>query len=196
MRTAFIYVRNVIIFLISAYVIFVFLRLFAIPMRAMLDLPEEHLQIDNVNPVLLKLALTPEDFPDEYRWYYRSLTGYEEEATSRLGGYYRGYRFDIFQNVSKYNQNLFWTKDSDTPVFNGPVALNSVHNLNGIGVVDFQKTECLFDLEDKVTCRLNIGASNVSMELEINCYEHNNINVTKSILNLIVDTIAEKLKSL
>jgi hypothetical protein len=196
MRPAFIYARNVIIFLISAYVIFGFLRLFTIPMRAMLNLPEEHLQIDSANPALLKLTLTPDDFPAEYRWYYRSLTGYDEEATSRLGGYYSGYRFDIFQSISKYNQNLFWAKDGDTPIFNGPVALNSVHDLSGIGVVDFQKTECQFDLDDKVTCQLNIGASNTGMVLEINYYEQDNINGMKSILNFIIDEIAEKLQSL
>ena len=194
-KPLYIHARNVIIFLISAYIVLSFLRLFEPSARAMLNLPEEHLDIDNANPVLLELALTPKDFSDEYRWYYQSLTGYERGATSELGGHYRGYRFDIFQSVSKYNQDLFWTKDGDFQYLSGPVALSGVHNLQEIGVADFQKTECLFDLDDRITCRMGIGDSDIGMELEINYHNQDDKNAMKRILNLVIDTIGEKLKS-
>ncbi|HLO13223.1 MAG TPA: hypothetical protein VK206_00225, partial [Anaerolineales bacterium] len=64
----------------------------------------------------------------------------------------------------------------------------------GAGRADFQDTECLFNLDDTIICRVKIRDADTAFELEINYDERRNVEAMENILNSVLDAIVKKLK--
>ncbi len=188
------YVRNIIIFLLCAFAILSLLGLSANRIRAALDFPERQVSVENEDSTLLQLLLLPADFSDHFGWYWQRIGQSGPRATSMLGGYYNQYKLDIIQSVFTYEEPPIWGIESGIQFLGRPDALESVHNLQDDGMVDFQNTECLFNLDDTIVCHMKIRDADTAFDLEINYYERRNVDAMENILNSILDAIAKKLK--
>lgn len=196
MKPSYRYARNVIVFLFMVFAVCSLLALLVKPIRAMLNLPEQQIRIDNANPLFVELTLIPTDFSNEYHWYYQSLTGYASGSTSMLVGYYNYRKITVHQSISKYEQIPFRSEESGIHFIGKPGAFNNVYDLQKAGVADFLKTECLFNLDDTIICRIDISKSNIVFDVEINYGKPGDIEGMESILNSVLNAIADKFKSI
>ncbi|HLO31603.1 MAG TPA: hypothetical protein VK249_20795 [Anaerolineales bacterium] len=188
------YIRNIITFLLYALAILGLLGLFANRIRAALNFPERDVVVENKDSTLLQLLLMPADFSDQFSWYRQWIGQSGLGATSMLGGYYNQYKLDIIQGVFTYEEPPIWGKEGGIRFLGMPDALNDVHDLQGAGRADFQDTECLFNLDDTIICRVKIRDADTAFELEINYDERRNVEAMENILNSVLDAIVKKLK--
>jgi hypothetical protein len=171
------------------------LALLVKPIRALLNLPEKQYYLVDANPELIRLVLEPEDFSIEFGWFLHWVAGSEYGATSILDGYYSHQRLSIIQSVYLYGEPQVWDKPGGIQFLGKSGVLGSVRNLEDENLVDFQKAECLFNLDDTIICRVNIGNSDIGYELEINYGKQGDIAGIERILNVIFDAMDDKLNS-
>ena len=162
--------------------------------RAALHLTEKVVSVEDPNSPLLKLLLVPDDFPDQFGWYWQRIGQSGDGASAALDGYYGFHKVHIYQHVGKFEQPPIRKIDAGVHFLGDLATLDGIYDLQAAGIADFHGTRCAFNLDDTVGCKVRVDRSKNTIEMDIDYGEPGNVDAMEKILNVVTAILEGKLK--
>jgi hypothetical protein len=181
--------------IVSLLAIIIYLTIFQEKrMRAVLDIPEERILVDNSSSRLLALLISEADFSNDFRWYLFSVTQYsnpvrteliEEGATTIMVGYYKDGQVQMINSIKSYSVNPLWEAIDLRENFPG----ETYDNLPIIGVEkasSLQSVNCGHFADKTSRCVVVVSLHNIVFRLDMLIERYIDTDTIRDILDPIM----------
>lgn len=172
--------------------------------RATLHFPKRSFNIEDSNSVLLKILLSPDDFPVQFTWYGLMVTQgnsatnnddnqISQGATSILLGFQENKKIGILNEVKQYKDVSYLRTDNILEFQNKYDTEFNLDNIYSISKSDYQKYGCVLYDNTMSLCKIVVGYSDVVVKLDIKFYETVDRTTFVKTINTILEALEKKL---